>query len=170
MGSGGIVTGSADDDTYPTPGFYFRVQTVNTAGDAIPGGAALDMAFQDASGISVEIEPETVSEGGLNTFKHRLPTPPKYSDLVLKRGFVKKSLPLYQWCNATLQGGFSQPIQTKTLAVQLLAPGTDSSDPTITRQWTFFGAWPTKWSVSDFASNRDEIVIETLQFTYRYFT
>ena len=169
MARNGVAPGTADDDNYPPPGFYFRVQTVNTAGEAIAGGAKLDMAFQDASGLSVEIEPETVTEGGLNTYKHRLPNPPKYTDLVLKRGFVKKALPLYQWCQATIQGGFSKPIQTKTLALQLLAPGVGSSDPSIVRQWTFYGAWPTKWAVSDFASNRDEIVIETLQFTYRYF-
>jgi phage tail-like protein len=160
----------ANKDYYPPSGFYFRVQTVDASGQAIAGGAKLDMAFQDASGLSVEMEPETLAEGGLNTYKHRLPVTPKYSDLVLKRGFVTQSLPLYQWCKATIQAGFSKPIQPKTLAVQLLAPGTGTSDPTILRQWTFFGAWPSKWNVSDFSSMKNEVVVETLQFVYRYFT
>lgn len=164
-----VAPGTADDDNYPPPGFFFRVQTIGDNGQAVPGGAKLDMAFQDAAGMSVEISPEAVAEGGLNTYQHKLPTAPKYTDLVLKRGFVRKSLPLYQWCKATIQGGFSKPIQTKTLAVQLLAPSSSGSDPAIVRQWTFYGAWPTKWAVSDFASNKDEIVIETLQFAYRYF-
>ncbi len=159
----------ANQQTYPPCGFFFRVQTVDASGNAIAGGAKLDMAFQDAAGLSVEMEAETVAEGGLNTYKHRLPSLPKYSDLVLKRGFVVQSLPLYQWCKATIQGGLAKPIQPKTLAVQLLSPGT-SADPTILRQWTFFGAWPSKWEVSEFNSTKNEVVIETLQFVYRYFT
>lgn len=155
---------------YPPSGFYFSLQTVDESGKALPGGAKLDMAFQDASGIAVDMEPETQAEGGLNTYKHRLPVVPKYTDLVLKRGFVVQSLPLFQWCKATIQGGFAKPIQPKTLALQLLAPGEGGAGPTILRQWNFFGAWPTKWNLSDFGSNKNEPVIETLQFTYRYFT
>lgn len=161
----------ASQEYYPPSGFYFSVQTVDQTGKAISGGAKLDMAFQDASGLSVEMEPETQAEGGLNTYKHRLPVAPKYGDLVLKRGFVTQSLPLFQWCKTTIQGGFAKPIQPKTLALQLLSPGeTANATPTILRQWSFYGAWPTKWNVSDFGSNKTETVIETLQFTYRYFT
>ena len=155
---------------YPPSGFFFRLQTVDSSGQAIAGGAKLDMAFEDASGLSVEMEAETVAEGGLNTYRHRLPVQPKYGDLVMKRGFVTQSLPLYQWCKATIQGGLSKPIQPKTLAVQLLSPTSGDADPTILRQWTFFGAWPSKWNVSDFGSNKNDVVIETLQFAYRYFT
>jgi phage tail-like protein len=160
---------SAAAPYYPPSGFYFRVQTVGSTGQAVAGGAKLDMAFQDASGISVEIEPETVAEGGLNTYRHRLPTAAKYGDLVLKRGFVTTSLPLFQWCQKTIQGGLSAPIVPKVLALQLLAPSADQSSPTILRQWSFYGAWPTKWNVSEFGSNKNDVVIETLQFAYRYF-
>ena len=61
----------ANQQTYPPCGFFFRVQTVDASGNAIAGGAKLDMAFQDAAGLSVEMEAETVAEGGLNTYKHR---------------------------------------------------------------------------------------------------
>ncbi len=155
---------SSNQPYYPPPGFYFRVQTAGS------GGAKLDMAFQDASGLSVEIEPETVAEGGLNTYRHRLPTTPKYGDLVLKRGYVSQSLPLFQWCQKTIQGGFAQPIQPKVLSLQLLAPGaSDTAPPAIVRQWSFYGAWPTKWSLSEFGAMKNEILIESLQFAYRYF-
>jgi phage tail-like protein len=151
---------------YPPTGFYFRVQAAG--GSAAGGTAKLDMSFQDASGLSVEMEPETVPEGGLNTYRHRLPTAPKYGDLVLKRGFVTQSLPLFQWCKQTLQGGLAKPVQPKTLSLQLLAPAATGS-PSIVRQWSFYGAWPTKWTLSEFGSNKSEAVIETLQFAYRYF-
>ena len=157
-------------DVYRPPGaFYFRVQTVGSTGQPVAGGAKLDMSFQDATGMSVEMEPETVVEGGLNTYRHRLPTTAKYGDLVLKRGYVTQSLPLYQWCQKTIQAGLSQPIQPKTLALQLLAPADDEASPTILKQWNFYGAWPKKWSVSALNSTKSEVVIETLQFAFRYF-
>lgn len=162
---------TASQPYYPPPGFYFRVQTADSGGKISAGGAKLDMSFQDASGISVEIEPETVAEGGLNTYRHRLPTAAKYGDLVLKRGYVTPSLPLFQWCQKTIQGGLAQPIVPKVLALQLLAPGaTADATPTIVRQWSFYGAWPTKWSLSEFGSMKNDILIETLQFAYRYFS
>jgi phage tail-like protein len=154
---------------YPPTGFYFRVQVADGGAGTAAGGSKLDVAFQDASGISVEIEPETVAEGGLNTYRHRLPTAPKYGDLVLKRGYVSQSLPLFQWCQKTIQGGLGQPIVTKVLSLQLLAPGDADSTASILRQWSFYGAWPTKWNLSDFGSAKSDVVIETLQFAYRYF-
>ena len=48
---------------YPPSAFYFRVQLANGGGEATP----LAAAFQDASGLSVEMEPETVAEGGVTT-------------------------------------------------------------------------------------------------------
>ncbi len=159
---------SATDPYYPPSGFYFRVQFAD-GGGAAAGTVKLDMSFQDASGLSVEMEPETVAEGGLNTYRHRLPVAAKYGDLVLKRGFVTDATPMFTWCQTTLQQGLVQPIKPKNLSLQLLAPGSGQGAPKILRQWSFYGAWPTKWNLSDFGSTKNEIVIETLQFAYRYF-
>ena len=159
---------SATGEYYPPSGFYFRVQLANARGGAA-GTAKLDMAFQDASGLSVEMEPETVAEGGLNNYRHRLPVAAKYGDLVLKRGLVTDTLPLFTWCQTTLQAGLAKPIQPKNLSLQLLGPGSGKGGPKILCQWSFFGAWPTKWNLSDFDSTKNEVVIETLQFAYRYF-
>jgi phage tail-like protein len=165
-------------DYYPPSGFYFRLQ--------LGGGTdPEDSAFQEASGLSVEIEAETVAEGGVNSFRHRLPTQAKYEDLVLKRGYVTKDHPLFVWCRETLRNEFAKPIVPKTLSLQLLAPRIHiaelhaadrryvekhSDGPEILQQWNFVGAWPRKWSVSDLATQKNDVLIETLQFAYRYFT
>jgi phage tail-like protein len=152
---------------YPPSAFYFRVQLDGGGASATP----LDQAFQDASGLSVDMEPETVAEGGVNNYRHRLPVAAKYGDLVLKRGFVLPSAPLYTWCQQTLQAGLARPIETKSLVLQLLAPGgNDGSKIKILRQWSFAGAWPMKWALGDFDAQKNEVLIETLQFAYRYFT
>lgn len=153
---------------YPPSGFYFRVQFADGGGDASTN--KLDMAFQDASGLTVEMEPETVAEGGLNTYRHRLPVAAKYGDLVLKRGFVTTATPLFTWCRQTIQGGLAKPVQPRNLTLQLLDAGTDSGGTArVMRQWSFYGAWPTKWSLSEFAAQKNEVLVETLQFAFRTF-
>lgn len=152
---------------YPPSGFYFRVQF---AGGGDPGATRLDMAFQDASGLTVDMEPETVAEGGLNTYRHRLPVAAKYGDLVLKRGFVTSTAPLFTWCQQTLQAGLAKQIQPRNLTLQLLSPATQAGgNAQITQQWSFYGAWPTKWSLSEFNAQKNEVLLETLQFAFRYF-
>ncbi|MBI2512823.1 MAG: phage tail protein [Opitutae bacterium] len=154
---------------YPPSGFYFRVQFADSGG-AATSTAKIDLAFQDASGLTVEMEPETVAEGGLNTYRHRLPVAAKYADLVLKRGFVITASPLFQWCQQTLQDGLAKPIQVRNLALQLLGPSpSDEGTAKILRQWCFYGAWPTKWSLSEFDARKNEVLVETLQFAFRYF-
>lgn len=155
---------------YPPTGFFFSLQTVDPGGGTAGSSAKLDMAFQEASGLSVEISTESYAEGGLNGYRHRLPAAPKYPDLVLKRGYVAQSLPLYRWCEETLQQGFARRIQPKLLVLQLLSPDPNTGLTGVVRQWDFYGAWPIKWSISDFNASKNEVLIETLTFSYRYFS
>lgn len=174
---------------YPPTGFFFRVQAPELEGSSAAAEGENDMAFQDASGLSVELAVEEVAEGGVNGYRHRVPTRSKYGDLVLKRGFVYRSLPLFKWCAETIQGGLQKRIVPQTITLQLLRsapsvanqPAGESIKPPsaveqkaaakedILRTWSFFGAWPTKWELSGFDAMKSEIVIETLQFAYREF-
>lgn len=158
---------NASQTYYPPSGFYFRVQFAGGGGDP---ARRLDMAFQDASGLTVDMEPETVAEGGLNTYRHRLPVAAKYGDLVLKRGFVTATAPLFAWCKDTLQAGLSKQIKPRNLTLQLLSPAAQGGATVqIMQQWSFYGAWPIKWSLSEFNAQKNEVLLETLQFAFRYF-
>jgi len=118
-------------------------------------------SFQDVSGISVKLGTETIKEGGENHFEHRLPNPPKYENLVLKRGMVLNS-ELIKWAQKAVER-FN--ITTKTVTISLLD---DNAAPLAS--WSFVNAYPVALKISDFKAQENAIVIETLELSYSYFT
>jgi phage tail-like protein len=140
---------------YPPVAFAFRLQMVGAASQVD------EACFQEVSGLSVEMETETDREGGQNLYAHKLPTSVKGGTLLLKRGYVSKDQPLYQWCAQVLTGGFSTPIKPTTFNLQLLAAQGD-----ILKSWTFLSAWPTKWEVSGFNSKESQVLMESLELCY----
>jgi phage tail-like protein len=151
------------NEAYPPVSFYFQLSFSGDSGKA-------DASFKEVSGISMETGIEEITEGG-NPFIHRVPTAVKYSNLVLKRGLVAKNSKIADWCfnpkGGVSVGGISmtETITTKTIVVHLL---NEEGKPL--KSWSFANAYPVKWSLSDLDSMNNEIAIETLEFTYSYFT
>ncbi len=137
--------------------FYFSVKVAGK-------NSAHDVAFQEASGLSKEMGLEEVVSGGENRFKYRLPGHISYPNLVLKRGVARAESPLAQWCQSTLDGGLGKPISTHNLIVSLL-----DEDGQVSMSWTFVKAYPIKWQMSDLKSQEGSILMETIEFAYRYF-
>lgn len=144
-------------EVYPPVSFYFSLSFQGVTGTA-------DASFKEVSGLSMEMGIEEIAEGGINGYKHRVPTTVKYSNLVLKRGFVPKDSSVATWCMDTLTGGLEETIETKNIVVKLLD---ENGNPL--KSWSFSNAWPVKWSISDFNSMNNEIAIETLEFAYSSF-
>ncbi|MDW3211152.1 MAG: phage tail protein [Reichenbachiella sp.] len=142
---------------YPPPSFYFRLSFSGISGQA-------DAGFQEASGISTQIETEEVVCGGENRFKYKLPKTIKSENLILKRGLVTTSSQLAAWCKDTLTSDLGTVIQTKSIMLSLLGA---EGKPLMS--WSFVNAYPVKWSVSDFKSQENSLSIETLEFAYSYF-
>ena len=111
------------------------------AGGVLPN--PLDIRFQKVSGLSAEVETESVNEGGQNLYTQRLPKGIKYSNLVLERGMVVGS-PLNLEFNATMS---LFKFVTSNVLVTLL-----SEDKTPLAAWLFLKAYPVKWSTSDLAA------------------
>lgn len=145
------------ENVYPPVAFYFKLSFGQ-------GSSKVDAAFKEVSGLTIEMDTEEITEGGNNNYKHRVPTSVKFSNLVLKRGMVPKNSPIVAWCNDTLGGGLASYIKTKTITVSLLD---ENAKPLKT--WNFANAWPVKWSSSDLNSMNNELVVETLEFSYSYF-
>lgn len=139
---------------YPPVSFYF---SVSISGETGPNEAS----FKEVSGIGIEMHTEEIVEGGLNDFRHPLPSTAKYSNLELKWGLLAKDSPLAQWCIATLEGGLNNAIRTNNIMVSLL---NESAEPI--RTWTFANAWPVKWDVDNFNSKNNEIIVERIEFAY----
>jgi phage tail-like protein len=149
---------------YPPPKFYFSVSLLGS-GTGKASVTTIDSSFQEVSGIEAEFGVEEVPEGGENRFSHRLPKQAKYPPLVLKRGVVTRESALGQWVASTLNSTLSEPIVPQNLMVLLLGP---DGNPLIS--WTFFNAWPLKWVTSSLNSTENDVLTESLEFSYSYFT
>jgi phage tail-like protein len=147
---------------FPPLSFYFKVEV-----DGIRDGE--DLLFSEASGFSSELEMETsLVEGGNNNRAFPLPKRVKFNDLVLKRGMVAKSSPFHKWCEETINTNYVNPVETKTVVVNLL----DESG-TILIHWRFVNALPKKLEVSALnanASGDSAIMLETVTLTYSEFS
>lgn len=144
-------------NSYPPVSFYFKLSFSGISGQ-------VEASFKEVSGITMEMGIEEIAEGGINGYKHRVPTTAKFSNLVLKRGLVPKDSELAQWCTDTISGNLEELVETKMITVHLLEA---SRKPL--KSWSFNNAWPVKWAVSDLNSMNNEIVIETLEFAYSNF-
>lgn len=144
----------------PPAAFYFEVALL--ANDMSP--AATDAAFEEVSGLQAELEFETVQEGGENRFSYRLPTRAKYPNLVLKRGMVVKGSALSKWASDTIGAVSSAPVKPRGLNVMLLS---EKGQPLVT--WTVYRAWPIRWQLANLSSKDNNVLTETLEFTYDYF-
>ncbi len=140
---------------YPPLGFHFKV-----AFNGIESEDA-DNRFQSVAGLSVDLQSETIREGGENRFEHVLPTFSKYQNLTLKRGLVKDSA-VINWMLDAIQNLAVDPIDIDILLL--------NQDHESLQAWNIVHAWPVKWNVTDFNAEESKIVIETMELTYHYFT
>ncbi|MEW6346955.1 MAG: phage tail protein [Pseudomonadota bacterium] len=145
-------------DYYPPVSFYFTLAFQGISG-------ADDAAFMEASGMDAEFTVTEIKEGGENRFTHRVPERAKYGNLVLKRGMVTASSSLATWCRRILESDLSGQITPRSVQLSLLD---HNANPLMT--WNFVNAWPVKWSVASFNAQENKLAMETLEFSYNYFT
>lgn len=151
------------DPYYPPPAFRFRV-TVAGVGAQVAEATGVDASFQEVSGIQVEFETEKVDEGGENRFAHHLPVRAKYAPLVLKRGVVTRDSFFAEWVGQTIGSRLIVPILPQHLLVTLLDA---EGNPLVA--WGFVNAWPVRWATDAMNSTANEVLIETMEFSYQYF-
>ncbi len=156
---------------YPPVGFHFDVRIIGV-GDGVQMATSkvgatpnIDGKFSEVSGLSFELKhDERYVEGGENRFTYQLPTQVEYSPLVLKRGLVSSASALWTWVQDTMTMGLNSPIEIKNIMVTLLS---DENAPLM--GWLFINAYPTKWQVSDLNAMQNEIMVETVEFSYHRF-
>jgi len=151
-------------DKEPTLSHRFGVFFL--AGGAIPN--PIDLRFQKVSGISTEVQLETINEGGENLHAHRMPKRMSYNNLVLERGYAASSLaigklrsPLNIEFNAAFS--FFQFNPSDVLVTLFNEEGIPIGG------WLFVKAYPVKWSVSDLDAQSNSVAIDTMELTYTRF-
>lgn len=148
---------SDKDLWYPTTGFYFKIEVAGITDTS-------ENSFKEVSGLSLELGSEKLTEGGVNNYTLELPTQVNASNLVLKRGTLSKKGKLVKWIEDSINTDYSKPLELKNILVKLL---NEKGKPLIT--WTFNNARPVKYQVSDFDSLKNDILVETMEFTYTFY-
>ncbi len=138
-------------------GFRYKV---SIQGD----GMSESESFSEISGLSVELETESLFAGGENNFAYYLPKQIKNTPLVLKRGLFNKESELLKWIKDVLINGFPKSIKTQDIVIQLM---NDQNEPIII--WTLHDAFPVKWDVNGFNSMENKLVVESVTLNYSNF-
>jgi len=121
-----------------------------------------DCNFQEVSGLNVSLGIEEIKEGGENKFIHRIPTPPKYENLILKRGmFQMKDSELIRWA----QNGIATfSFDPRDINIFLL----DETGVSLAA-WNIKNAYAVGIKVSNFKSMENAIVVESLELAFTHF-
>ena len=147
---------------YPPACFHFKVELNGVDG----ADSDSEQRFQEVSGLSVEVETETLREGGENRFEYKLPKRAKYPNLILKRGLLKGSAFL-DWFKSAMNTYFIVAVydfKPADITITLL----DEADEPVA-VWNVVQAYPLKWSMSDLRSSENAVVIESMELAYQYF-
>jgi len=140
---------------YPLPGFHFVVSF-----DSLPPSPN-DSRFMEVSGLDVEMEMESFTEGGQNRFTWQLPKRARYSDITLKRGKFTGSA-IVAWCKDAMENFSFFPVN---ITISLL---NEKHEPV--QSWFVVNAIPKKWSISSFNAEENSIAIESITLSSQYFT
>jgi phage tail-like protein len=123
-------------------------------------------SFMEVNGLEVSVETEDVSEGGQNSFVHKLPGRMTWPNITLKRGVTKQDA-LLKWLNEASGETFTankNKLTRKSAAITLL-------DRTGKRlmSWNFVDAFPVKWTGPTFATGSSEAPTEQLEIAHHGF-
>lgn len=117
--------------------------------------------FTGASGMSIEYDVTTFKEGnGATIIERKRPGKPKYSEVVLKRGFTADKA-LYEWFDSVVAA--SDPTAYKTGSIVIY----DRTQQEVAR-FNLEQCWPSKLSVSDLSASSDDVMIEELTIQHEF--
>ncbi len=145
------MASEAENSWAPPVAFYFSVQF---EGDK-------EVPFQEVSGLSLEMETETIKEGGENGYSYQVPVRRKHGNLVLKRSLMPISQWLENYVVEVLESNGSKEITCVMVIVSLM----DKEGEAI-ESWLLLNAYPVKWSINEFSSQKNELAIEQLELAY----
>jgi phage tail-like protein len=133
--------------------------------DETPSGAPLgDGAFQECSGLEIELDIQELSEGGRNDGVIRRVGRAKYSNVVLKRGMFYRSSEgvnreLWNWLQSIASG--ERPVPRYDGIIEVMSTGDD-----VVATWVFSRGLPMKVRGPELNGKTGEIAIEELHISH----
>jgi phage tail-like protein len=117
---------------------------------------ALTLAwFTGCSGLSLEFDVITFKEGnGKKVVERKRAGKPKYSEVVLKRGFTTNKA-VHDWFKEVVDSEKPTPYKTASIVIY------DRQQTEVAR-WNLEACWPSKLSISDLQSGSDDSMVEEL--------
>ena len=122
--------------------------------------------FSEVSGLSVEVQVESVEEGGENQFVHKLPGRMSWPNITLKRGIVDGDN-LFAWLGKSSGEGYAgnnSKLERRSAAITLLA-----LDGSRLRSWNLADAFAVRWTGPSFAATSTEAATEELEIAHHGF-
>jgi phage tail-like protein len=121
--------------------------------------------FSEVSGLSVEVQVDSVEEGGQNEFIHKLPGRLEWPNIVLKRG-ITQSDELFGWLTRSSGEGYERQggLERNSAAITVLNAKGDRM-----RTWVMDKALPVKWNGPQFASSSADVAEEELEIAHHGF-
>jgi phage tail-like protein len=134
------------DDPYAV--YNFQVIVTNVSDD----GVAVSGAFNEVTGLELEIPPIEYRTGAEGTTVRKVPGLTKYTNITCKKG-ITGHIGFWNWIVEALNGR----IRRTSGSVVLL----DENRQEVMR-WNFARAWPTKYTGPSLSAGKNEIAMETL--------
>lgn len=116
--------------------------------------------FSSVSGLILTTNVDSIREGGVNDYVHKLPKQTTQTDLVLKKGQTDDDT-LWTWY-ADVVGG---KIARKNGSIYLLD---DQGSPAM--WWNFIEAFPISWTGPAFDASSSRVAIESMTLTHHGLT
>lgn len=141
--------------------FRFQVKLRKSGGD---GSALGDGAFQECSGLEVEMEVKEYLEGGNNDAVIRQVGRAKYSSIVLKRGMfyggpAGTNRDLWNWIQSVVSG--ERPVPRYDGIIEVMSVGDE-----VVATWVFDRGLPERIRGPELNAKTGEVAIEELQIAH----
>ena len=136
----------ARKDPYANFNFLVEIDGITEAG------------FQEAGGLSSEINVVEYREGGDLIGTRKYPGQVKFPNISLKRGLTD-SVELYAWHKQWADGDPAAERKNGSVVLR-------NRQGVEVRRWNFFNGWPSKWTGPTLNAGQTDIAIEALDIAH----
>lgn len=125
-------------------------------------------AFTECNLPTLQVETQTLNEGGLNGFVHTLPIRVKAGNVTLKHG-VTRDARLLRWYFQVLEGNMADAMRQVTIRIYDYIYENNRSELKPVMTWTFEGAYPIKYSGPHLKTGDQALAVEELEIAHHGF-
>lgn len=146
------MAGEAQDNVWPLPAFYFKVEFEDLG----------EISFKEVSGLDIEAQVIEYRHGNSPEFSTiKMPGIKKSSNISLKKGVFKGDNKFFDWFTEIKLN----TIKRRSVTISLLD---EEGNPTMV--WKVANAWPTKVTGVSLKSDGNEAAVESLDLAHEGLT